>query len=164
MTYAIPGTRRGLRSATALGAVSLGLLAATACEKPTPLATVTVGSDTVTTEAACYEDGEAIRQSKVQDCLGKKAGKSIEVARGDKIRFGVEPGMADTGWMLFVNGQPALPEPIDTTYYSFPGDAFFQSQDPGGQGGTGKKAQVSIVETAKGKVKGVWHVNVERAK
>ncbi|MCF6523065.1 DUF2771 domain-containing protein [Streptomyces sp. JJ36] len=162
MTYAIPGRRRGLRAASAVGAVSLGLLALSACEKPTPLTTVTVGDTTVTTEAACYEDGDKLAQKKFGKCLEKKAEESITVEAGEKIRFGVEPAMAETGWMLFVNGQPVLPEPVDQTYRSFPGDAFFQQQGGAG-GGEPQKTQVSVVETKDGDVYGVWHLRIERA-
>ncbi|MFE0201307.1 DUF2771 domain-containing protein, partial [[Kitasatospora] papulosa] len=90
MTVAfLSGKRR--RAAAALGAVSAGLLVLSACDKPTPLATVTVGTTSVHTEAACYNDGRAIKESQIQDCLNEKAEKSITVAPDDKIRFGVDP-------------------------------------------------------------------------
>ena len=48
------------RIGVALGAVSAGLLVLSACDKPTPLATVTVGDNSVHTEASCYNDGNAL--------------------------------------------------------------------------------------------------------
>lgn len=164
MSYAFSVSRRGLRTAAALGAAALGLLVTTACEKPTPLMTVTVGSDTVTTEAACYADGEALKQSSFKKCLNEKADESIEVGYGDKIRIGVEPETADKGWTLLVNGRRALPEPIDTTYHSFPGDVFFQrsAQPRSGAGGGADEAKVSVVAMGDGKVYGIWHVKAER--
>jgi len=38
------------RAATTIGAIGLGLVALTACDKPTPMATVTVGTKSVTAE------------------------------------------------------------------------------------------------------------------
>lgn len=166
MNNAISDSRRGLRTATAIGAVSLGLLALSACEKPTPLTTVTVGTDTVNTEAACYAHGDPIESSEAKKCLEKKAEQSISAGKGDKIRFGVEPDMAETGWMLFIDGRPVLPEPIDKTYYSFPADAFFQQSSQPGRPSQKppKSVQVSVVETADGEFHGVWQLRVERDK
>jgi hypothetical protein len=163
MTYAIPGSRRG-RATAAAGAVCLALLTLSACEKPTPMTVVTVGSDSVNTEAACYGHGGDLSEKEMESCLGKKASVTAVVGSGEQIRFGVEPDVADTGWLLFVDGQPVLPEPLKDTYQSFPGDAFFQQSGEQGQGAPKKNAQVSIVETSGGKAKGVWHVRVEREK
>ncbi|GAB2834568.1 DUF2771 domain-containing protein [Streptomyces daliensis] len=159
MSYAI--SRRGVRTATAIGAVSLGLLALSACEKPTPVATATVNGDSVTTEAACYNDGKAIPQGEAKKCLSKKAEKTVTVGLGDKLRVGVEPDMAEDGWLLFVNGQPALPDPIKKTYYTFPGDAFFQQQSAGGQATSTDTAQVSIVVADGSEFKGIWHLKLK---
>lgn len=153
-----------LRTATALGTVTLGLLALSACEKPTPLATVTVGGETVTAEAACYEDGKTIGEAEAKKCADAKAEKKITVGHGDKIRIGVEPEMAEEGWMLFVNDQSVLPEPTDKTYYSFPGDAFFQKQGPTGQAEPTKDAEISIVMTKDGNFKGAWHIEAKQEK
>lgn len=158
MNYAI--SRRGLRTATVLGAASLGLLALSGCEKPTPLATATVNSTTVTTEAACYDGGKNIPRARAEKCLGGTAGKTVRVGPGDKLRVGVEPDTAKQGWLLFVNGQSALPKPVKKTYYTFSGDAFFQQQSADGQGKQRKSARVSIVEAGGGGFKGVWHLTL----
>ena len=155
-------SRRTIRTATAIGAVSLGLIALSACEKPTPRATATVGSTTISTEASCYDDGKTIPQDEVRKCLSKKAEKTISVGTGEKLRIGVEPDMAENGWLVFVNGQPALPDPVKKTYYSFPGEAFFQSQSPQGQPSAPKKStQISIVEADGSDFKGVWHLKLK---
>ncbi|AXE79345.1 MULTISPECIES: DUF2771 domain-containing protein [Streptomyces] len=150
---------KGRRIGVALGAVSAGLLVLSACDKPTPLATVTVGGDTVSTEASCYNDGNALKASDIQDCLNKKAQKTVEVAMDDKVRFGVDPEIADNGWTLFINGQQAEQEPYKKTYRSIPGSAFFSSQ-------TGEtvsnKTQISIVETKGKKLTGVWHFELKK--
>lgn len=151
------GKRR--RAAAAVGAVALGLVALTACDKPTPLATVTVGSTTVTSEAACYDDGNALGNEKVASCLKESAGETVKASMEDKLRFGVDPKIADEGWTIFINGQPAEQEPNKKTYRTIPASAFFA----GGQGGGATaKTQVSIVEVSTGKALGVWNFNIER--
>ncbi|MFF1417866.1 DUF2771 domain-containing protein [Streptomyces sp. NPDC058280] len=146
------------RVGVALGAVSAGLLVLAACDKPTPLATVTVGDNSVNTEATCYNDGKAISESDIQPCLNKKADKTIDVAMDDKIRFGVDPEIADHGWTLFINGQQAEQEPYKKTYRTIPGSAFFTSQT----GETTKDTQVSIVETDGKKLTGIWHFEFKK--
>ncbi|MFH8882146.1 DUF2771 domain-containing protein [Streptomyces californicus] len=149
---------KGRRIGVALGAVSAGLLVLSACDKPTPLATVTVGSDSVNTEAACYNDGEAIKESLVQKCLNKKAEKSITVSMDDKVRFGVDPEIAENGWTLFINGQQAEQEPYDKTYRTIPGSAFFASQT----GKPAEKTNISIVETKGKKLTGIWQFELKK--
>ncbi|MFI1868827.1 DUF2771 domain-containing protein [Streptomyces jumonjinensis] len=150
------GKRR--RAAATIGAVSAGLLVLSACEKPTPLATVTVGSESVNSEAACYNDGKPIKESLVQDCLNKDSGKTVKVALDDKIRFGVDPEIAEHGWTLFIGGQPAEQEPYKKTYRSIPASAFFTSQT----GETASKTNISIVETDGKKLIGIWLFTLEK--
>ncbi|MFB9517903.1 DUF2771 domain-containing protein [Streptomyces purpureus] len=158
MTVAYFSGRRR-RAAAALGAVSAGLLVLSACDKPTPLATVTVGSDSVHSEASCYNDGDAIKESQIQACLNKKAEKTLTVSMDDKIRFGVDPEIAENGWTLFIGGQQAEQEPYKKTYRTIPASAFFSSQT----GETANKAQVSIVETTGKKLTGIWHFELKKA-
>ncbi|MEE1815034.1 DUF2771 domain-containing protein [Streptomyces sp. NPDC004288] len=151
------GSRR--RAAVALGAVSAGLLVLSACDKPTPLATLTVGTESVNSEAACYNDGEAIKESQIQQCLNKKAEKTIKVSADDKIRFGVDPKIADNGWTIFLGGQQAEPEPYKKTYRTIPASAFFsQSQT----GETPNSTQVTIVENTGKKLTGIWHFELKK--
>ncbi|GGU32083.1 DUF2771 domain-containing protein [Streptomyces lavendofoliae] len=146
------------RAGVALGAVSAGLLVLSACDKPTPLATVTVGSDSVNTEATCYNDGKAIKESQIQTCLNKKAEKTITVSADDRIRFGVDPEVAENGWTLFIGGQQAEQEPYKKTYRSIPASAFLSSQT----GETSNTAQISIVETTGKKLTGIWHFQLKK--
>ncbi|MGW1463295.1 DUF2771 domain-containing protein [Streptomyces sp. NPDC001493] len=146
------------RIGVALGAVSAGLLVLSACDKPTPLATVTVGTTSVSTEAACYNDGDPIKESLIQGCLNKKADKSIDVAMDDRVRFGVDPEVADNGWTLFIDGQQAEQEPYKKTYRSITGSAFFSSQT----GETSNETQVSVVETDGSKLVGIWHFKLKK--
>ncbi|HJX86255.1 MAG TPA: hypothetical protein VJ277_01730, partial [Gemmatimonadales bacterium] len=143
MTVAL-SSGKSRRIIAALAAVSAGLLVLSACDKPTPLATVTVGDNSVHSEAACYNDGNALKESEVQGCLNKKAEKTVKVAMDDKVHFGVDPEIADNGWTIFINGQQAEQEPFKKTYRTIPGSAFFTSQT--GET-TASETQVSVVET-----------------
>ncbi|MEU0986331.1 MULTISPECIES: DUF2771 domain-containing protein [unclassified Streptomyces] len=150
------GKRR--RAAATIGAVSAGLLVLSACDKPTPLATITVGTDSVNSEAACYNDGKALAESKVQGCLSKSSGKTVKVALDDKIRFGVDTEIAENGWVLFLGGQRAEEEPYKNTYRTIPASAFFASQT----GEPVNKVNVSIMEQKGKKVLGIWHFTLEK--
>ncbi|MEU8616481.1 DUF2771 domain-containing protein [Streptomyces sp. NPDC048623] len=152
-------TRKRRRAAVALGAVSAGLLVLSACDKPTPVATVTVGSKSVNSEAACYsDDKEGLPPKQIATCLNEKADHSISVDPSDKIRFGVDPEIADNGWTIFLGGQAAEPEPFKKTYRTIPASAFFSTQT----GETTDNTQVTIVENSGKTVKGIWHFELKK--
>ncbi|MFI6652528.1 DUF2771 domain-containing protein [Streptomyces sp. NPDC050529] len=149
---------KGRRIGVALGAVSAGLLVLSACDKPTPLATVTVGDNSVSAEASCYNDGKALKQSEIEGCLNKKAEKTVKVSMEDQVHFGVDPEVADNGWTIFINGQQAEQEPNKKTYRSIAGSAFFSSQT----GETTNSTELSIVETKGKELLGIWHFKLEK--
>ncbi|MCF3103985.1 DUF2771 domain-containing protein [Streptomyces klenkii] len=123
MTAAIfRGKRR--RAAAAVGAVAFGLVALSACDKPTPLATVTVGSTTVTTEAACFDEGKKLDQGALNKCMADKSVKTVKVQPGDKVRVGVDPKMADKGWLVAINAQQQTNQ-LKQTYTSLNGEQLF---------------------------------------
>ncbi|TGB00029.1 DUF2771 domain-containing protein [Streptomyces sp. MZ04] len=156
----VHSSARRRRSVAAIGAVSAGLLVLSACDKPTPLATVTVGGNSVNTEASCYNDGDELKQSQLQGCLKDKDVKSIKVDPDEKVRFGVDPEIADKGWTLLMNGQP-LTESSDKTYVVIPGSVFFNQQYGGGTNAT----TVSLLEGGKGsdsKATGLWSFKLEK--
>ncbi|MFC8534476.1 DUF2771 domain-containing protein [Streptomyces sp. NPDC057249] len=152
---------KGRRIGVALGAVSAGLLVLSACDKPTPLATVTVGDNSVSAEAVCYDDGKALKNSEAEKCLNKEAEKTVEVAMSDTVHFGVDPEIADNGWTLFIEGQRGEPEPFKKTYRSISGSAFFSSQSQSGEPAP-KETQISIVETKGAKVIGIWSFKLKK--
>ncbi|MFD9339877.1 DUF2771 domain-containing protein [Streptomyces sp. NPDC060028] len=151
---------RARRSVAALGAVSAGLLLLSACDKPTPLATVTVGTSSVSTEAACH-DGTELSPDKVQECLANsKDAKTVEYGRGDTLRLGVEPDVVEDGkkWQAVLDGQP-ITEPSANTYRSFPGADIFAT---GGQGEAPASKKLHIVQVgADGKPLAVWAFNIK---
>ncbi|NJP99965.1 hypothetical protein HCK00_05285 [Streptomyces sp. PLAI1-29] len=157
--------RRGdkRRAAGVLAAVSLGLAALVACDKPTPMATVTAGSDSVSGEASCYESGKNIPQKQLSGCLDRK-GEQLTVGDGDRVRIGVDPEIAESGWALVAGGQGVMPEASTSTYRSFAHDEIFAPRQ-GAQGGTEvpRTVQLTIVEVdKKGEARGTWSFTLKR--
>ncbi|MBT2387373.1 DUF2771 family protein [Streptomyces sp. ISL-11] len=145
------GKRR--RAAAAAGAVTFGLLALSACDKPTPLATVTVGSTTVTAEAACYDEGKDLGEAALDKCVKEGSPKTIKVKPGDKVRVGVEPKIADSGWIVLTSGPQQRSNQSKQTYVSLDGQRLFVNQ-------SGTQIEDSTVLTVLTK-DGVWNVKLE---
>jgi hypothetical protein len=149
---------RHRRTVAAVGAVGAGLLVLSACDKPTPLATVTVGSNSVNTEASCYDDGNALKLSDLQGCLKKTADvQKIKVDTDETVRFGVDPDIADKGWTILMNGQP-LTDSSKKTYRTVPGSVFFNQQ----YGATGSATTVTILSGGNSKAYGTWSFKLEK--
>ncbi|OKK16895.1 hypothetical protein AMK16_24735 [Streptomyces sp. CB00455] len=152
---------RARRSVAALGAVSAGLLLLSACDKPTPLATVTVGTTSVSAESACHDGKAPLSMDKVQECLTNlKDAKTVEYARGDTLRLGVEPEVVEDGrkWQAVLDGQP-ITEPSANTYRSFPGADVFAT---GGQGEAPASKKLAFVQVGEdGKPLSVWTFNLK---
>ncbi|WP_432037727.1 hypothetical protein [Streptomyces cucumeris] len=169
MTAALFSRGKGRRAATAACAVALGLIALSACDKPTPIATVTVGSTTVTAEAAkgCYSEGGQLSKSELNKCLDGAPEKTIKVTTGEKVRIGVDPKMAETGWAV-VAGTPVMNEPSKETYRSFDSEALLSQSNPQtGQSTPVDKVTLTVVqvdERGKGsqRPKGIWRFKLER--
>jgi|SRR5689334_22331877 len=158
------------RAATTLGALSLGLVALTACDKPTPLATVTVDTRSVTGEAVdkCYANGVKLPDVIFQKCLATTAKEHhITVGLGDKVRVGVDPKVAKKGWLIANGSQLVTPELLkDTTYWTLDSGALFNQQDPQ-TGGTNtvKEVTLNIVESGDltGRdTYGIWKIKLIR--
>ncbi|GHF71405.1 DUF2771 domain-containing protein [Streptomyces thermodiastaticus] len=146
---------RRRRAVAAAGAVSAGLLALSACSHPTPIATITVGGDSVHAEATCYADGKAIATTELPKCL--KSDHSIEVDPDDTVRFGVDPDIADAGWTILMNGQP-LTDSSTKTYRTIPGSVFFNAQ----YGASGNTTWVAVKQGEKD-VTGIWSFKLNKA-
>ncbi|MFG2979692.1 DUF2771 domain-containing protein [Streptomyces sp. NPDC048258] len=148
---------RARRSVAALGAVSAGLLLLSACgDKPTSLATVTVGTSSVSAEAACHDGKESLTMERLQECLTEaKNSKTLEYGRGDTLRLGVDPEVVEDGkkWQAFLDGQQ-ITEPSENTYRSFPGADVFAT---GGQGEAPASKKLAFVQLGEdGKPISVW--------
>jgi|GEM_PF-3612799 hypothetical protein len=135
------------RTATAIGALSLGLLGLTACDKPTAQATVTVGSKTVQAEArpACFNDNKPLNDTTFVACLNDTPKHHITVPVGDQVRIGVDPSIGDKGWLIAADNQLVTPEVLKKkTYWQVDSSSLFVDQQTGAA-----KASVnlSIVES-----------------
>ncbi|WP_329132990.1 hypothetical protein OG552_14655 [Streptomyces sp. NBC_01476] len=139
------------RAATAIGAISLGLIALTACDKPTAQATVTVGSKTVTAEASskCYAKGKKLPQEIFIQCLQAKPTHHITVPVGDQVRIGVDPSIGKKGWLIVQDTTLASAELLkDKTYWSMDSAQLFTVSDPQtGQSQVQKSVTLNIVES-----------------
>ncbi|MET8950747.1 DUF2771 domain-containing protein [Streptomyces sp. NPDC004393] len=147
---------RSRRAVAALGAVSAGLLLLSACNKPTPLATVTVGTDSVSSQTDCYNDGNEVAAADLAKCLKSKDIKTISADPDATVRFGVDPAIADNGWTILMNGQP-LTDSSKKTYRTIPGSVFFNAQ----YGASGNTTLVSIKE-GENKVTGLWTFKLKK--
>ncbi|MFI7501458.1 DUF2771 domain-containing protein [Streptomyces sp. NPDC049687] len=152
---------RRRRAVAAAGAVSAGLLVLSACDKPTPLSTITVGRSSVSSEASCGGEGEAVEASAKTKCLADKDVKSIKVDPDETVRFGVDPDVADKRWTILMNGQP-LTEDSNKTYRTIPGSVFFNAQY-GAQGNT----TLVTIQAGDGKkdsqtATGLWSFKLEK--
>ncbi|WP_329218445.1 DUF2771 domain-containing protein [Streptomyces sp. NBC_01485] len=155
------GVRRRRRAVAAAGAVSAGLLVLSACDKPTPMSTITVGRASISSQATCGGEGDTLQAAALTKCLADKDIKSISVDPDETVRFGVDPDVADKRWTILMNGQP-LTEDSDKTYRTIPGSVFFNAQY-GAQGnstlvtikaGDGKKASQSAT--------GLWSFKLKK--
>ncbi|KPI13068.1 hypothetical protein OK074_8869 [Actinobacteria bacterium OK074] len=148
---------RRRRAVAVAGAVSAGLLTLSACDKPTPLSTITVGTHSVNSEASCYDDGKALNTASLTTCLKDGSIKSIKVDPDDTVRFGVDPKIADKGWTILMNGQ-ALTDSSKKTYRTIPGSVFFNTQ----YGATGNTTRVSIQEGGTTSTSGLWSFTLKK--
>ncbi|MEU8648656.1 DUF2771 domain-containing protein [Streptomyces sp. NPDC051051] len=152
---------RRRRAVAAAGAVSAGLLVLSACDKPTPLSTITVGSSSVSSEATCGGEDGVLKAAELTKCLADKDIKSITVDPDETVRFGVDPEVADQRWTILMNGQP-LTEDSTKTYRTIPGSVFFNAQ----YGAQGDSTLVSI-KAGDGKkdsqaVTGLWSFKLKK--
>ena len=135
---------RRRRAVAAAGAVSAGLLVLSACDKPTPMSTVTVGSSSVNAEATCGGEGKVLKTADLSKCLKNTDIETVSVDPDETVRFGVDPEVADEGWTILMNGQP-LTDSSKKTYRTIPGSVFFNAQ----YGAQGNSTLVSIKQGEK---------------
>ncbi|GAA3302061.1 DUF2771 domain-containing protein [Streptomyces cinereospinus] len=147
---------RRRRAVAAAGAVSAGLLVLSACDKPTPMATLTVGSSSVSSEATCYNAGAAVKTNELAGCLKDTGVETISVDPDETVRIGVDPEIADKGWTILMNGQP-LTDSSTKTYRTIPGSVFFNAQ----YGAQGDSTLVSVQEGEQD-VTGVWSFTLKK--
>lgn len=99
------------------------LLATTACEKPTPEASVYSGTSNVSVEAACWNFDDApadpgCAAGLSADQISDREGV-ITVRAGETIGITVEPKVAEAGWAVQIGEQSLSAERLDETYFRF---------------------------------------------
>ena len=76
------------------------------CEKPTPSVSVVSGSTFKSLPAACWnEENEPL--PKGTNCAPGKAA-TIKVTPGSTIGISVDPDIAESGWIVDIDGQPVI--------------------------------------------------------
>jgi hypothetical protein len=101
--------RRPASSGTVLGLTVAAALALAACQAPEPRVTVFSGSTSRSLEAACWNDQDAPVRS---DCVPTTSAL-LKVRPGATIGVSVDPKVADAGWIVDINGQPIVNQPVD---------------------------------------------------
>ncbi|MFI8189657.1 DUF2771 domain-containing protein [Streptomyces sp. NPDC085946] len=147
---------RRRRAVAVTGVVCAGLLVLSACDKPTPVSTITVGSDSVNAEATCGGEGEALKAADLTKCLKDTDIETVTVDPDETVRFGVDPDVADEGWTILMNGQP-LTDSSTKTYRTIPGSVFFNAQ----YGAQGNSTLVSIKEGEKNTT-ALWNFKLKK--
>lgn len=149
------------RCAAVCGTAVVALIALSSCDKPTPMATVTVGTSSVSTEAACYGNGGTLSARQQKECTSTASGAKrntavVKLAVDDKAGIGVDKDIADKGWFLAVGGQ-AVTEVTRKTYLSGLAIGSLLKQQ--------KSAVLQVVEgnPAKGTTYGVWNFKLEKS-
>ncbi|MYU20337.1 DUF2771 domain-containing protein [Streptomyces sp. SID8352] len=153
---------RRRRAVATVGAVSAGLLLLSACDEPTPVSTITVGSDSVSSQAACGWEGKALSDAQITACLKDKDAKTITVDPDETVRFGVDPKIADKRWTILMNGQQLVND-FKKTYTTVPGSVFFNAQ----YGAQGNSTNVAIAardgKADSEKITAVWVFKLKKA-
>lgn len=143
------------RPALALATASVALFALTACEKPTPLVTVTSGGSTAEGESTCWAaQGQALPDA----CQNPPSIGTIKVKPGATVGISVDPKLADAGWRLAIDGQALVSQPIHDDYYAF---------DVPGQGLGRSDAALQIVVSGQGgsdtsAIRGLWRFTLNQ--
>ncbi|WP_103501160.1 MULTISPECIES: hypothetical protein [unclassified Streptomyces] len=143
--------RRAVRTTLAAGAVTLGLAALTACEKPSPNAHFTLGTSTKTMETAsdCHGHGDGLGVERARACMEETEDvHSFSTEDGETLRVGVDPKVAETGWLLFVNGTPRAIDPSFNTYRSFDVDELYAASEAAGMPGQEEDAFGDVVQVS----------------
>ncbi|MEU2225466.1 DUF2771 family protein [Streptomyces sp. NPDC018347] len=149
---------RRRRAVAAAGAVSAGLLVLSACDKPSPVATLTVGGNSVNSEALCYNDGDKLDAKSLKDCVKNAEDvKSIKVGQDETVRIGVDPKIADAGWTVLVNGRQ-FTDTSKETYRTIPSSAFFNAQY-----GTQGETNTLTIQMGENPKKGYWSFKLKKA-
>jgi hypothetical protein len=126
----------------------------TACEKPPPSITVWSGTHSVSAEALCwsFEETSLGEGQCAEDILqGSRAEglPSLPAQPGNTLGISVDPVVAEAGWQIRAQGQPVVPETLETKYYRV------TTSTPG------QPVTLQVVAGREAQVQGVWLVALD---
>lgn len=88
-----------------------------ACEKPTPAVTAATIGNSERTTAICWSDDAKVPVG--SDCkINQSLIKSMEVIPGEFVGFSVDKEIAESGWVVFVNGSQVT-QRLESKYFRF---------------------------------------------
>ena len=114
-----------MRRVALLAAACASVLALSACEKPSPGATVFSGQTSAHSAALCWSftteslDSSACAQDVVENALRGSGVGTIPVVPGETIGISVDTVVAKEGWTPVVGNQRLLQTPTTSTYFRF---------------------------------------------
>ena len=113
-------------------ASATAFLALAACEKPAPSATVFSGTTSAHREAICWSFDAAKAVEKGDCSIDLEAQPADELATtlldeiavipaapGETVGISVDPAVAETGWLVSINGAVLTRSPLTETYFRF---------------------------------------------
>lgn len=155
--------RRSVRTAFAVGAATCAVVGLSGCDKPNPVATLTIGSNSVHSDETCDNDGKKLGEKQLQACAKEVKSKSVSFSPNDVLRFGVDPEVAEKGWEVLTTitdpqsgeQRPApLVEYTKKTYATTQGLQLSSLAD---------KSEVAVVERAKnGDTYRIWNFTLDK--
>ncbi|MCX9192681.1 hypothetical protein C3Y87_14910 [Carbonactinospora thermoautotrophica] len=147
------------RRLPAIALAAAGVAALAGCEKPTPVATVVHGSDSVHTQAACYahDEEDAVDERKCQP-RGHPPEK-IVVHAGDALGVGLDPASGATAWRVVVFDTARRGPVLEARFSGEQTYRRFQVPAEVLRFGT---AELRVVAYVDGKARGVWFFQLER--
>ena len=148
------------RRATALGLAVASVLPLAGCEKPAPRVTVFSGTESRNIEAACWNEQDAKAEG---SCL-PRSGQSLPITPGNTIGVSVDRDIAEAGWVIQINDQSLVREPIEDSYYRFTLQeqdfAALAQQDPASGGQALLRVSALTDSGGQPQARGVWAVRL----
>lgn len=98
--------------------VLLLALVLTACQKPTPSVTAATVGSSVRAQAVCWSAESTTPIG--SDCsLNPSLVRNLSVTPGEFVGFSVDKEIAESGWVVVVNGSRVTNSLLKTRYYRF---------------------------------------------
>ena len=123
-------SRHPLLRFAALAVASAAVVSLAACQKPAPGATVFSGSTSAHREAVCWspDPNEAFAEADCSIPLRSTEDFNerlldevaiIATAPGETVGISVDPVVAESGWLVSINGRALTREPVTEKYFRF---------------------------------------------